>query len=301
MEDTTPPILSSIGRACAKWRACSIRPKLSAPISAPIAEESAKALGVVLIFRLLRGEFDTIRDGIVYGTLVGLGFNWFEAALYVAQNYAEFGTAPYGLQLGARYAVFGLGGHALFTGIFGASVGLAMQIRRRWVRIVVPILGLAIAVSGHMLNNALPLVAALIGISTGESPPQHETLPAVGFVAAFVSETLAQLIMFLPFFIIIALALWRSAVWERRVIREQLAGEVGPSVTPSEYQEIVRDRILRTRRVNQTRPGASAALVNAQHELAFRKHRIGQRGKDIETDDLVAGWRDHIRRLRPFL
>ena len=49
---------------------------LSAPISAPIVEEIAKALGVTLIFRLLRAEFDNMRDGIVYGALVGLGFNW---------------------------------------------------------------------------------------------------------------------------------------------------------------------------------------------------------------------------------
>jgi RsiW-degrading membrane proteinase PrsW (M82 family) len=57
---------------------------LAAPISAPIAEETAKAMGVLLIFWLLRPEFDNMRDGIVYGALVGLGFNWFEAAPHVA-------------------------------------------------------------------------------------------------------------------------------------------------------------------------------------------------------------------------
>jgi len=87
---------------------------LVAPISAPIVEELAKALGVLLIFWLLRPEFDNMRDGIVYGALVGLGFTWFEAALYVANVYEKLGKAAYGLQLGARYALFGLGGHALF-------------------------------------------------------------------------------------------------------------------------------------------------------------------------------------------
>ena len=100
---------------------------LSAPISAPIVEEIAKALGVTLIFWLLRAEFDNMRDGIVYGALVGLGFNWFEAALYVAQGYAEYGVAPFGLQLGNRYALFGLSGHTMFTGIFGASLGIAIS------------------------------------------------------------------------------------------------------------------------------------------------------------------------------
>ena len=100
---------------------------LAAPISAPIVEEIAKAVGVLVIFRLLRAEFHTVRDGIVYGALVGVGFNWFEAALYVAQGYAETGAPPYGLQLGSRYALLGLGGHAMSTGIFGAFLGIAMQ------------------------------------------------------------------------------------------------------------------------------------------------------------------------------
>jgi protease PrsW len=120
---------------------------LAAPISAPIAEEFAKALGVLLLFWLLRAEFDNMRDGLVYGALVGLGFTWFEAALYVVNVYAKFGVAAFGLQLGARYALFGLGGHALFTAIFGASLGFALQTRRRWLRIFAPIAGLALAIA----------------------------------------------------------------------------------------------------------------------------------------------------------
>ena len=134
---------------------------LVAPISAPIAEELAKALGVLLIFWLLRAEFDNMRDGIVYGALVGLGFTWFEAALYVVNFYEKFGVAAFGLQLGARYALFGLGGHALFTALFGASLGLAFQTRRKWLRVLAPIVGLTLAILAHMLNNALPLFAAL--------------------------------------------------------------------------------------------------------------------------------------------
>ena len=123
---------------------------LAAPIAAPIVEEVAKAIGVLVIFRLLRAEFHNVRDGIVYGALVGVGFNWFEAALYVAQGYAETGVPPYGLQLGGRYALLGLGGHAMSTGIFGAFLGIAMQTRRRWIRILAPIAGLVLAIAAHM-------------------------------------------------------------------------------------------------------------------------------------------------------
>jgi hypothetical protein len=46
------------------------------------------------------------------------------------------------------------------------------------------------------------------------------------------------------------------------------------------------------------RSQASAALANAQNELAFRKRRVRKESGDPERDSLVAGWREDIRRLR---
>lgn len=271
---------------------------LSAPISAPIVEEIAIALGVTLIFWLLRAEFDNMRDGIVYGALVGLGFNWFEAALYVAQGYAEYGVAPFGLQLGNRYALFGLSGHTMFTGIFGASLGIAIQTKMRWLRILAPVVGLMLAITAHMLNNVLPLYTALVHAATGEAPPERQALPDTGFAEAFVSGSLFGLEIFLPFLLICAFLLWHSGLWERRVIREELAEEVGRTVSPEEYRVILTDRMFRTRRIDELHPNASAALVNAQNELAFRKRRVRNDGGDPEQDRLAASWREEIRRLR---
>jgi RsiW-degrading membrane proteinase PrsW (M82 family) len=271
---------------------------LAAPISAPIVEETAKAVGVVLLFTLMRAEFDNMRDGLVYGALVGVGFNWYEAALYVAQGYVEHGGAPYGTQLGLRYGLLGLGGHAMFTGTFGAFLGLAIQTRRTWLRILAPLIGLAIAIVAHMFNNALPLLATIAAVAAGESPSVQEPSPELSFPEAFAIGTLLQLTTFLPFAAIAGIALWRSGVWERRVIREELADEIGRAVTPEEYADIVRDRVLRTRRIDRMHPRASAALVNAQHELAFRKRRVRDERKDPDRDLLVAGWREDIRGLR---
>ncbi|MEZ4582597.1 MAG: PrsW family glutamic-type intramembrane protease [Caldilineaceae bacterium] len=92
---------------------------IGAPLAGPLVEEITKGLGVLVLFWLFRAEFDNLRDGFIYGALVGAGFNWLEAPLYVAQGYAAFGVAPFGFQLGARYAFFGLAGHALYTGMFG--------------------------------------------------------------------------------------------------------------------------------------------------------------------------------------
>lgn len=272
---------------------------LGAPLAGPIVEEITKGLGLVALFVLLRAEFDNMRDGFVYGALIGLGFNWFEAPLYVAQTYAEFGTASWGMQLGWRYALFGLAGHAMFTGIFGAGLGLALQTRRTWLKVLAPMIALLLAVAAHAYNNVLPLVFAIAARAAGEPPTQAETSPPhIGLLDAWISGTLAQLTIFLPFLVIVALALWRSGVWERRVIREELADEVGRCVSAAEYQAIERDGVFRTRRIDAVQPQVSAALVNAQHELAFRKRRARNERRDPETDPLVAAWREEIRLLR---
>jgi len=271
---------------------------LGAPLVAPLVEELTKGLGLVLLFYLLRAEFDNMRDGIVYGALIGLGFTWFEAPLYVAQGYAEFGVAPWGAQFGWRYALFGLGGHTMFTAILGASLGLAVQTRRRWLKLLAPIVGLAAAIGAHTLNNALPLFSAIQNAAAGEPPPMKEAPPDIGLIDAWLQGSLMELTIFLPFVLLMAFALWRSGAWERRVIHEELAEEVGLAVSLAEYEQILHDRMFRTRRIDRLHPALSAAIVNAQNELAFRKRRARDEGRNPERDRLVTAWREEIRLLR---
>jgi len=82
------------------------------------------------------------------------------------------------------------------------------------------------------------------------------------------------------------------------VIREELADEVGRCVTPAEYAAIVADRRFRTRRIDARNRAASAALVNAQNELAFRKRRLKDRGFDPAADLVVTERRGQIEALR---
>jgi len=271
---------------------------IGAPIAAPLVEETAKGVGLVLLFLLLRAEFDNMRDGLVYGGLVGAGFNWVESALYIAQGYEQFGDAPWGLQLGARYALFGLGGHVLFSGLFGALLGLARQMRSGW-RYIVPLAGLVLAMAAHAVNNVLPLVGTLIQGAAGTPPPQTiEPPPPVGFAEAWLSASVLNLIVFLPFVLLIAWMLLKSGRSEREAIRSELATEPSDIVTADEMAAIERDGAFRTRRIDRLRPKQSAGLVRLQHELAFRKRRERLRGRDPEDDALIARWREEIRRAR---
>jgi protease PrsW len=268
---------------------------IGAPIAGPLVEEIIKGLGLLILFLLLRNEFDNARDGLVYGALIGLGFNWVESALYVAQGYAEYGIAPYGQQLGGRFALFGLAGHAMYTGLFGAFLGLARQTSRRWLKVFLPLLGLLLAILAHAWNNSLGLLVVIV---SGKPLPAPAPPEPIGILEGLLRSSLVYSILFFPFLLLMSILVWRSGRWERQVIKQELAAEVGRTVTPEEYEAIKRDGILRTRRIAHTARRRSKALVNAQHELAFRKHRVAAGGGDPETDPLVVGWRTKIAHLR---
>ena len=53
-----------------------------AVISAPLVEESAKAIILLIFFFAKRDEFDGVVDGIVYAAMVGLGFAMTENIQY---------------------------------------------------------------------------------------------------------------------------------------------------------------------------------------------------------------------------
>jgi protease PrsW len=275
---------------------------VGAPISAPLVEESTKGLGLLLLFWLVRSEFDNVRDGFVYGALIGAGFNWFESALYVQQNFVQFGDAPFGFQLGMRYAWFGLAGHAMFSGIFGASLGFARATRFRWLAWIAPVVGFLTSVAAHAWNNSLPLFMTLLAAKQGEAPPTEiASPPDMSLLQAMATASLTNLIVFLPFALLMIVIIRRSGHTERKVIREELADEVGGSITADEYQAVLKDRVYRTRRIDSRNKAASAALVNAQHELAFRKRRLRDRRLDPEADPRVAARRQQIARLRQLI
>src|SRR5262249_61701227 len=131
-----------------------------------------------------------------------------------------------------------------------------MQTHRGWVRILAPIVGIVLAIAAHMVNNALPLLAALATSSTGEAPAVSNS-PDIDFLDAFLSSSLLELTIFLPFLLITSLALWRGSVRERQVIREELAGERGRAGGPGEYRGVGAHRPRGARGIHPTRPRRS--------------------------------------------
>lgn len=277
---------------------------IAGPLAGPIVEETTKGAGVLLLFLLLRSEFDDVRDGFIYGALVGIGFNFLETSAYILQGFVDTGTAPWLAQLGSRHAAFGLGTHALFTGLFGMGLGLARQTVRPWLRYAAGPIGWLLGFSAHFVNNSIVLLLILIMKITGANLNDDKSsggsldLDSLPLLPSLAFNTVRVLITLLPFFLIAIVMLWQSGNWERTVIREQLADEREPVITPEEYEAVKNDRIFRTRHISGYDRRTSTAIVRAQDELAFRKWRVQQEGQDGNADALVASWRDELTRLR---
>ena len=143
---------------------------------------------------------------------------------------------------------------------------------------------------------------ALASARSGEAPPTEiEAPPDIGLFEALVSASISNLFIFLPFALLLAFIIRRSGQWERAVIREELAYELGSSVTEREYEGIVADERYQTRRIDKQNRTVSSALVNAQNELAIRRRRLKDRGFDPESDPIVARWRAEIAGIRRHL
>ena len=98
----------------------------SSVIQAPVVEEIAKGIGILIIFILGKRAFDGPVDGIVYGALVGAGFAFTENIQYFAISLIEGGEG----QLTATFVMRGLlspFAHAMFTALTGFAMGLAAR------------------------------------------------------------------------------------------------------------------------------------------------------------------------------
>jgi protease PrsW len=124
----------------------------AAVISAPIVEEIGKALILVIFFFWKKDEFDGVVDGIVYASMVGLGFAMTENIQYYGKAALEGGGGGLTLTLIIR-GFFAPFSHPLFTSLTGIGLGLARQTTNIAIKAITPILGLLTAIFMHCIWN----------------------------------------------------------------------------------------------------------------------------------------------------
>jgi RsiW-degrading membrane proteinase PrsW (M82 family) len=136
---------------------------LASATVAPLTEEGAKGLFILILLWVRRHEIDGILDGIVYAGLVGVGFAFTENILYLAAAYmGQAGAGAGGLEsatgLFVVRGIFSPFAHPLFTSFTGIGVGVAVVTRSRALRFVAPVVGYGAAVCAHAAWNASAFV-----------------------------------------------------------------------------------------------------------------------------------------------
>ena len=129
----------------------------SGAVVAPLTEEAAKGLFILLLLWFRRHELDGILDGIVYAGMVGIGFAFTENILYLSA--ADVGGDGQSGGIGGAIALFVVRGvfspfaHPLFTAFTGIGIGIAVGSRTPAVRFFAPLAGFLLAVGAHAAWN----------------------------------------------------------------------------------------------------------------------------------------------------
>jgi len=245
-------------------------------VTAPVVEEVAKGLALLILFLELKDEFDGVIDGIVYAAMVGLGFAMIENVQY-------YGTA---VQQGAEtsaltFVVRGMLGpfaHPLFTSMFGIGLGYAREGHGRGSRVWAPLLGFALAVTLHSLWNL-----------------------AASFEGWFF---VGYLVVMVPSFLGVLILIHQSLRREGRIIRAHLEHLVHEGlIAPGELDRLcgVRKRLgasldaLMRGGVGKWR--RRRELHRTASELAFHRWRV-MRGLTLGADLDARREAEYLHRLR---
>ena len=129
----------------------------TATVVAPVTEEAAKGLFILLLLIYRRHELDGVLDGLVYAGMVGIGFAFTENILYLTSAYmgedGQAGGLGGAVGLFIVRCVFAPFAHPFFTAFIGIGIGIAVGARSRAVRVLAPLIGYLVAVGAHAAWN----------------------------------------------------------------------------------------------------------------------------------------------------
>lgn len=245
-------------------------------VSAPLVEELAKGLALLFLYLELRDEFDDVVDGVVYATMVGLGFAMVENVQYYGAAIEQGGNASV-----TTFAIRGMMApfaHPLFTAMFGIGLGFTRERARSARKYWAPPAGLAAAIALHALWNLA-------------------TTRDDWFLALYFA-------VMVPAFLAILVVVYNSLRREGRVIREHLAHLVEAGILGADELEcfcVVRRRLRASfeawRGGGMVRWRRRRELHRMASELAFHRWRV-VRGLGRSADEDAAREDEYLRRLR---
>lgn len=261
-------------------------------LNAGVTEETIKGLGLLLLFLILRDEFDNVTDGIVYGALIGAGFAMVENFRYFALDFRQF---PVFLII--YRIVLGWLGHSTFTVCFGAALGYIRHTKVPWRQIVIPLLGYLVAVGLHSFFDFVDFQASA-ALTTFPGNSSVAFLSLLALIGDYIPPFLAQMLLLY--------VLIKSLAHEAAVIREFLAAEVSNGVVKVDEYALLQNSFQRTRAERRVfrRSGFRQwlrvkALYQTEIGLAFRKWHVSMGDKPkLGYRQPEDAYRRRIKRLR---
>jgi RsiW-degrading membrane proteinase PrsW (M82 family) len=258
---------------------------LQTGLVAPMTEEIAKGFAVFLVFLIFRREFDSVLDGIVYGSLVGFGFGAIENVLYLFGVYAEEGIVALIILFILRAVLFGLN-HAFFTSLIGVGLAVLRLARSQAIKLVALPVGLMLGITAHSLHNTLVLLTAAEG---------GPGLAALGIAL------LADWMGVLGLLITIVLALRRERLW----IAEYLREEVETGLLSRQHYEVACSAWRRMlagwaalRRGDLRRYRRLGRLYHLCTRLAFKKYQRARLGETALHQAAIEQLRQEIAAIQ---
>jgi RsiW-degrading membrane proteinase PrsW (M82 family) len=265
-----------------------ITDEVSLAVVAPVTEEAAKGLFLLLLLWWRRHELDGVLDGIVYAGMLGIGFAFTENILYLSAAYDGSDSMGPGGVAGITTTfvircVFSPFAHPLFTAFTGIGIGIAVGSRSRSVRMLAPVGGYVLAVAAHGLWNG----STVFGVG------------AFGLV---------YVVLMLPALVGIA----ALALWARRAEATMLAAALHDAadrqlIPATDILWVVDLRARRAARLHARRtagPAAARAVAEYQQalvELGFLHSRLLRGTPPPDWQARGAAHVERIRVARPYV
>ena len=230
-------------------------------VQAPVVEEFAKSLGLLVLLLFAPRHFDGPVDGVVFAFTIAAGFAFTENILYFGRAIAD--SSDPGTDLAVVFFLRGVMSpfaHAIFTGTTGLIMGYAARLGRN---------GLSV------LAFAVGLIPAMLLHSGWNSMGQD-------FLAQY-------LLVQVPIFLLAVLVIALLRVAERRLTRQRLREYAAAGwFTAAEVEMLAtaggRRNALRWAK-SIGRGAQMKALLDAATRLAFTRQRILS-GRDVPAHQL---------------
>ncbi|GAB4108915.1 MAG: PrsW family intramembrane metalloprotease [Roseiflexaceae bacterium] len=244
-------------------------------VIAPVVEELTKGLAVLVVYLAARNEFDSILDGIVYASVVALGFAATENVLYLSSAAAEGGLEDM-LVLFVLRVLLGGWAHAVYTAWIGIGLAIARLTKSPLLKIAAPLGGLVIAILLHGAFNTTVTLAS-------------DSL--LGFAAYGID--------WIGWFAVLGVALWatgREHRWLSTYLKEEVDLQV---ITPEQYRVACSAWARTGAKLRALFSGRRRVVSNFYQlcgELAQKKHQLAQFGNEEGNMAAVARLREDIRK-----